>query len=111
MSREQAWFADMDRAAKLIVRFVSGVTWDQFIVNEEKMSAVLAQIILLGEAANRFNNESQVRHPRIPWRQVIGMRNRVVREYDAIDWEIVWDVATRDVPALIDMLEQAMKHG
>jgi uncharacterized protein with HEPN domain len=40
-----------------------------------------------------------------PWRKIIGMRNRIVHAYDEVDWEIVWQVATQDMPQLLLDLE------
>ena len=45
------------------------------------------------------------RHPEIPWREIIGIRNRLVHGYDAIDLDIAWQVATADLPALLPLLE------
>ena len=64
----------------------------------------LAEII--GEAASRVSVLRRKRHPEIPWSQIIGLRNRLVHGYDAIDFDILWQILTVDLPALIVMLEQ-----
>lgn len=64
----------------------------------------LAQIV--GEAATRISMPRRNRHPEIPWSQIIGLRNRLVHGYDAINFDILWQILTVDLPALIAMLEK-----
>jgi uncharacterized protein with HEPN domain len=60
----------------------------------------------MGEAARRVSSSFQDSHPEIPWKAVIGMRHKVVHDYLHVDFDIVWDVATADLPPLISQLEQ-----
>jgi uncharacterized protein with HEPN domain len=87
MQRDPESLQDMAIAASKILRFTEGLTADQFLVNEEKQSAVYGQLIIMGEAANRVTPRGQAALPQIPWRQIIGTRNRIVHGYDDIDWE------------------------
>jgi uncharacterized protein with HEPN domain len=67
----------------------------------------LAHLIqTLGEAARRVSAEFQRSHPEIPWKQIIGMRHKVVHDYLHVDYDIVWAVATADLPPLILDLEK-----
>jgi uncharacterized protein with HEPN domain len=67
----------------------------------------LAEIV--GEAASRVSLPRRKRHPDIPWSQISGLRNRLVHGYDAIDFDILWQILTVDMPALIIMLEQIVQ--
>ena len=45
---------------------------------------------IVGEAANRVSEDMQQRHPEVPWRQIVGLRHRLIHGYDAVDLDILW---------------------
>ena len=59
----------------------------------------------MGEAAARISEPFREQHPDLPWRQVIGMRNRLIHGYDDIVLSVVWEVIQNDLPKLIQALE------
>ena len=60
---------------------------------------------IVGEAANRVSQETQKQYPQIPWRQIVGLRHRLVHGYDAVDLDILWDIIEQDLPPLIIALD------
>ena len=66
----------------------------------------LAEII--GEAANRVSKPRRKRHPEIRWAQIVGLRNRLVHGYDTVDFDLLWQILTVDLPELITKLEKVM---
>jgi len=66
--------------------------------------ALVRLLEIIGEAANRIPKESQVEQPDIPWMQIIGLRNRLIHGYDAVDFDILWQIVTEDLPPLIATL-------
>jgi uncharacterized protein with HEPN domain len=62
----------------------------------------------IGEAAARVSQEGQEKYAEIPWREVIGMRNRLVHGYDSVDLAILWDTIELDLPPLIAQLEKIL---
>ena len=74
------------------------------------LSLALVRLLeIVGEAANRIPAEVQVQHPDIPWREIIGLRNRLIHGYGAIDLDIVWRIIMADLPPLIKALEKAIQ--
>ncbi len=63
---------------------------------------------IIGEAANRVSGVSRSRHPYIPWQDAINTRNRFIHGYDTVDYDVVWQIATRELPLLIAALERAL---
>jgi uncharacterized protein with HEPN domain len=65
-------------------------------------------IEILGEAASRVSPEAQARHAGIPWRDIVGMRNRLIHAYFDVDLDQVWNTVTQDLPPLVAQLEKAL---
>ena len=61
---------------------------------------------IIGEAAARVRPESKEKYPSIPWLQIVGIRNRLVHGYDAVDLDVLWDTIIDDLPPLIAELEK-----
>lgn len=67
--------------------------------------ALVRLLEIIGEAANRIPEQEQARHPEIPWRQIVSLRNRLIHGYDSVDFDILWQIVTEDLPPLIASLE------
>ena len=65
----------------------------------------------VGEAAARIPLDEQERNPEIPWAQIVGMRNRIVHGYDALDLDALWSTVEEDLPALIPLLQAAIARN
>jgi uncharacterized protein with HEPN domain len=63
--------------------------------------ALTRLVEIVGEAANRVSYATRQAHPEIPWRQIINMRNRLIHGYDVIDYDLLWDTVTTDLPPLV----------
>lgn len=86
------------------------VTHEDFIENTVLQDATSFSISMIGEAASHISEEFQEKHPEIPWVKMIGIRNRLVHtfDYDQINYDIVWDVATEDIPELEEKIRCAL---
>lgn len=63
-------------------------------------SHLIRHIQIIGEAVSRLSPELKNAHPHVPWRAIAGMRHVLVHDYFEVDWNAVYNTATRDVPAL-----------
>lgn len=73
---------------------------------DENLRMTLAHLIqVIGEAARHVSLECQQAHPEVPWAAIIGMRHKVVHDYLHVDYDLVWDVVTVDLPPLVESLE------
>jgi uncharacterized protein with HEPN domain len=90
----------MIEAIDRIAHYTSGLTRDGFLADRMRMDAVVRNLEILGEAAQRMSEETRKRMPDIEWRHIIGLRNRIVHEYFGVDTAIVWEIVAHDLPPL-----------
>ncbi len=96
---------DMARQAKDLVAGKTRADYDA----EVALRLALAHLVQnIGEAARRVSPQLQKAHPDIPWRNIVGIRHKVVHDYFYVDYDIIWDVVTSDLPALMSRLEQVL---
>jgi uncharacterized protein with HEPN domain len=72
--------------------------------------ALVRLLEIVGEAASRVPDEDRTRHPEIPWPQIVGLRNRLIHGYDAVDMDILWQIIEYDLPPLIAALEAILSQ-
>lgn len=96
---------DAINACRWIVTFTEGTDFAEYRANYMRRSAVERQIEIIGEALNVARQLSPELDLVPGIRQAIGTRNRVIHGYDTVDDEIVWDVVSNKIPALINELE------
>lgn len=111
MPRDDATLLDIARAARLIIEFRQGIDRPAFMVDAKTQSAILHQLVVLGEAAKRLSTAFTSQHPEVPWRLVAGMRDKLIHGYDAVDLDQVWTAVERDIPDLLHLIEPMLPQG
>jgi len=106
MSRDDAVVLDLLEACRSALEFLGTMSRDQFALDKKTRSAVLHQLLILGEATKRLSIEFRDKHAEIPWRELAGMRDRVIHAYDRVDLDMVWFAPKKRLPALQEFLEK-----
>jgi len=100
MRHEPSFLKDILSACRKIEAIVAATSESSFLKDEVLPAAVLHHLTVIGEAINRLSVELKERHPEVPWRQIVAVRHRIVHAYFDLDWQILWDAATEDIPEL-----------
>lgn len=96
---------DMLAAVRKIERYTAGMDPERFRQDEKTIDAVARNMEILGEATRQLPEDFIARFPDVPWRQIAGLRNRIVHDYFGLDLEIIWQIIRHDLPSLRVQLE------
>jgi len=97
--------SDIREAIDRITRYVSGMTYDEFLEDTKTQDAVIRNIEIIGEATKRLSRRIRDESPDVPWRQMAGSRDRLIHDYFGVNIDIVWQIADIELPRLSLKLE------
>mgnify|MGYP001608772223 FL=1 len=95
--------------AREAVSMVRGKTRADLDTDRQLNLALVRLLEIIGEAAGRISKEDRDRYSNIPWPEIVGLRNRLIHGYDEVDFDILWQIVTRDLPPLIKNLEKLVE--
>lgn len=108
MDRNRSTLLDIVRAAELAIKFSAGMDKTSFLKDEKTQSAVLHQLMIMGEAVKRLSDDFRNTHSKIPWALVAGMRDKLIHGYDIVDLSQVWKTLIDDVPAFLAEIQSLL---
>ena len=80
----------------------------RFRTDVRTQDAIIRNLQVMGEAAKKVSAQTRDAHPEIPWKDIAGMRDRVVHDYFGVSLDIVWDVVVHHIPPLRDKVRRAL---
>ena len=98
----------MRDAAKKIVEYTDSIQRDDLDKDEKLALALVRLLEIVGEAAKTVSPDFRRKHPQIPWREIAGTRDRLIHGYYDIDFDIVWQIVSDDIPPLITAIENIL---
>jgi uncharacterized protein with HEPN domain len=76
---------------------------------DRKLNLALVRLLeIVGEAAGKTTEDDRLKCPGIPWGQIIGLRNRLIHGYDSVDFDVLWQIISVDLPGLVSDLERCL---
>ena len=94
------YIQDILDAIEKVEQFTEGMDFKGFSVDDKTVFAVIRALEVIGEASKRIPEDFRKLHPKIPWKQMAGMRDKVIHAYFGVDAEVVWSTVERDLPTL-----------
>jgi len=96
----RVYLDDMLAAIGSIGDFVAGMEFDDFVGDDKTCSAVIRKLEVIGEAAKQIPVEIRDAAPRVPWKEMAGMRDRLIHAYFGVDHLLVWRTVKKRLPAV-----------
>ena len=89
---------------------MANLSFDDFLQDRKTQAAVVWQICVMGEAANRLDESIRQQATEVNWRKMVDMRNRLIHEHYRISYAVVWDVVSNELPPLITSVSR-LRNG
>ena len=89
---------------KWIESYVSDISQEQFLNNHLVQDAIIRQIEIIGEASKKLSNSLKQKYIYIPWKDIAGMRDKLIHGYFGVDIESVWKTIENDIPILKEQI-------
>lgn len=107
MKREYLdYIQDILDSIKDIDVFIKGIDFQNFKNDRKTINAVIRSLEIIGEAAKKIPDEIREKYSNISWKNIAGMRDKLIHEYFGIDEEIIWKVASEEIPALKSSIQK-----
>ena len=94
------YLRDIIEAMESIERFIEGMNFEDFVADDKTVSAVLRKLEIIGEAAKHIPSHIRERYDDVPWKQMAGMRDKLIHFYFGVDYELVWRTVTVRIPEI-----------
>ncbi len=102
--------SDMQEAIRRIGNYTAGMVYQSFLEDTKTQDAVIRNLEIIGEAAKKVSADLQKSYPRVPWKAMAGLRDRLIHHYFGINLDIVWHIATVELPEVAGQLEAILRE-
>lgn len=109
--RDQSLLLDMALAARDALGFTAGMDETAFNASRLHQNAVIRSLEVIGEAAGKVSPEVRAGHPEIAWREITGMRHRLIHGYADVRLDVIWAVVLGSLPPLLTALAPLLPPG
>ncbi|PKK85376.1 MAG: hypothetical protein CVT48_05625 [Thermoplasmata archaeon HGW-Thermoplasmata-1] len=105
-----AFLKHMRDAILRITEYTANVGHDEFIKQPMMQDAVIRQIEIMGEATKSLSAALKTKYPDVPWKDIAGMRDKLIHGYFGVDIEAVWDTVEQDISELLEKIEKIFEN-
>jgi uncharacterized protein with HEPN domain len=102
------YLEDIQSSCDKIIRYTSGMAFDNFTVDDRTYDAVIRNLEIIGEAAKNVPEELKRKYSQVEWRAIGALRNIVAHEYFGVKDEIIWDIVIHKIPVLRQQVHQIL---
>jgi len=105
---DRDFVSDIQEAIRRIATYAAGMTEEAFMADVKTQDAVIRNLEILGEATKNLSEEFRARYSHIPWKNMAGVRDRLIHHYFGINPDIVWQIVVAELPDVITALDEVV---
>jgi uncharacterized protein with HEPN domain len=105
------YLKDILAAIKSIENFIAGMDLETFQVDDKTNSAVMRKLEIIGEAVKQVPDEIRQQYSQIPWKEMAGMRDKLIHFYFGVDYRLVWKTITERLPSIKRDIEKVLQNS
>jgi len=102
--RDRDYLLDIQEAVHRILAYTAGFTYEQFTADLKTQDAVVRNLEVIGEATKKLSRSLRNAHPQIPWKDMAGVRDKLIHEYFGVNYEIVWTIVKEELPSILPQI-------
>ena len=106
--RDPDYLSDIREAMQRILTYTADLTSQQFMEDIKTQDAVVRNLEVIGEATKNLSANLRKSHPDVPWKDLMGMRDKMIHHYFGINYEIVWTIAKDELASLLPYIESIL---
>ena len=110
MKKDEAYLKHVMDAVSDIEKFMESISKEGFFKNKEKQYAVLRALEIIGEAVKNLSGVLKSKHREVPWKDIAGMRDKLIHEYFGVNLELVWVTVKKNLPELKKQIQEILKE-
>lgn len=104
------YLKDILSAMESIQMFVKGMNYEEFIDDDKTTSAVIRKFEIIGEATKQVPDDIKQKYPEIPWKEMAGMRDRIIHFYFGVDYKLVWESIKKRIPEVKPLINKILEE-
>jgi uncharacterized protein with HEPN domain len=108
MREYKLYLVDIISAMDSIESFVEGLSFEEFQRDDKTASAVIRKFEIIGEASRNIPEEIKKKHPEVSWKEMAGMRDRLIHAYFGVDYNLVWITIKNRLPIAKQMIRNVL---
>lgn len=105
------YLKDILGAIESIERFIAGMDLESFQTDDKTTSAVVRKLEIIGEAVKQILDEIRQKHANIPWKEMAGMRDKLIHFYFGVDYHLVWKAITERLPQVKQEIQKVLLNA
>ena len=109
MKEPKPYLEHILQECKFLIEESEGITFEDFIKSPVLMRAFVRSLEVIGEAVKNLPWEFREKYSEVPWKEIAGMRDKLIHEYFGVNYKIVWKTVQQEIPKLKEQVEEIMK--